>query len=55
MGETYREKRIGPSTDPCGLPVGEGKMGDLEFPMKTNWQRLNRYEANPERATPWIP
>ena len=49
------EKKIVPSTEHGGTPVGDVKMGDLEFPMETNWQRLDRYEANLERATSWIP
>ena len=31
IGEVYREESRGPSTEPCGTSVGQGKIGDREY------------------------
>ena len=46
---------MGLRTDPCGTPIGEDVIGDLEFPMEANWRRFDKYELNQERAMPVIP
>ena len=33
---------MGPRTDPYGTPIGEDVIGDLEFPMETNWRRFDK-------------
>ena len=46
---------MGPRTDPCVTTIGEDVIGDLEFPMETNWRRFDKYELNQESAMPVIP
>ena len=46
---------MGPRTDPCGTPMGDWKVEDLELPIETNCRRLERYDRNQERAKPWMP
>ena len=31
--EVYKEKSMGPSTEPCGTPVGQDKIEDRELPI----------------------
>ena len=36
IGEVYKEKSMGPSTEPCGTPVGRDEIEDRELPIWTN-------------------
>ena len=35
---------MGRRTDPCGTPMDDRKVGDLELPIETNCRRLERYD-----------
>ena len=47
----YSVNRMGPRTEPCGIPDLNGMGADLQpsdrvFPMTTDWVLLVRYEQN---------
>ena len=36
IGEVYKEKSVGPSTEPCGTQIGRDEIEDRELPIWTN-------------------
>ena len=49
IGEIYREKSRGPRTEPCGTPEMQMKVGDLQWPMCTNWLWPDKYDWNQDK------